>query len=196
MPKIWSDTLAGHRDSVREAILDAAAGLVAEHGLTGVSMSGIAQAGGIGRATLYKYFPDVASVLVAWHERQVVEHMAALLAAAAEAEDADRLETVLRAYAQRNRRDRDGHHGADIAASLHASAHARQAHRHLEHFVGEVIADAAERGQARSDVPAGELALYALNALNGAGGLASKAAVERLVTVTLAGLRPAVPRGS
>jgi hypothetical protein len=41
----------------------------------------------------------------------------------------------------------------------------------------------------RSDVPPGELAVYCINALNGAGSLPSKAAVERLVTVTLAGLR-------
>lgn len=193
MPKIWSDTLADHRDSVREAILDAAAGLVAEHGLTGVSMSGIAQAGGIGRATLYKYFPDVASILAAWHDRQVVQHMAELMETATKAEDADRLEAVLRAYAQRNRRDREGHHGADIAASLHRSAPVQQAHRLLEHFVSELITDAAERGRARTDVPAGELAVYCLSALNGAGSLPSKAAVERLVAVVLAGLRPSAP---
>ncbi|MEY9926237.1 AcrR family transcriptional regulator [Catenulispora sp. GP43] len=190
MPKIWSDTLADHRDSVREAILDATAELVAEHGLTAVSMSAIAQAGGIGRATLYKYFPDVASILTAWHDRQVVEHMAELMQAAARAQDADRLEAVLRAYAHRNRRDREHHHGADIAASLHASPGVHQAHQHLEHFVSELIAQAAARGRARSDVPPAELAVYCVNALNGAGSLPSKAAVERLVAVTLAGLRP------
>ena len=190
MPKIWSDTLADHRDSVREAILEATAAQVAEHGLTGVSMSGIAQASGIGRATLYKYFPDVASILAAWHDRQVVAHMAELMEAAARAEDADRLEAVLRAYAQRNRRDREGRHGTDIAASLHASPRVQQAHHHLEHFISELIADAVERGDVRSDVPPGELAVFCVNALNGAGSLPSKAAVERLVAVTLAGLRP------
>jgi AcrR family transcriptional regulator len=189
VPKIWSDTLADHRDSVREAILDAAAALVAEQGLTAVTMSGIAQASGIGRATLYKYFPDVASILAAWHDRQVVAHMTELMQAAARAEDADRLEAVLRAYAHRNRRDREGHHGTDIAASLHATTRVQQAHNHLEHFIGELIGDAAARGHVRSDVPPGELAVYCINALNGAGSLPSKAAVERLVTVTLAGLR-------
>lgn len=190
MPKLWSDTLADHRDAVRDAILDATAALVAEHGLTGVSMSGIAQAGGIGRATLYKYFPDVASILAAWHERQVVQHMAELMEAAAGAQPDDRLEAVLRAYAQRNRRDREGHGGTDMAASLHNAPHVQQAHHHLEHFVSELIADAVGRGAVRSDVPAAELAIYCLNALNGAGSLPSKAAVERLVGVTLAGLRP------
>jgi AcrR family transcriptional regulator len=37
-------------------------------------MSQIAAETGIGRATLYKYFPDVEAILVAWHERQVAEH--------------------------------------------------------------------------------------------------------------------------
>ncbi|MEY9860632.1 AcrR family transcriptional regulator [Catenulispora sp. GAS73] len=189
MPKIWSDSLADHRDSVREAILDATAALVAEHGLTAVTMSGIAQASGIGRATLYKYFPDVASILAAWHDRQVVQHMAELMAAAAKADADDRLEAVLRAYAHRNRRDREGHGGADVAASLHSSVQVHQAHQHLENFVGQLLADAAERGAVRSDVPPAELAVYCVNALNGAGSLPSKAAVDRLVGVTLAGLR-------
>jgi hypothetical protein len=42
----------------------------------------------------------------------------------------------------------------------------------------------------RNDVPPDELAAYCLHALNAARSLPSKAAVRRLVTVTLAGLRP------
>src|SRR4051812_5802487 len=63
MPKIWSQTIEAHRDAVREATINATAALVAEHGLTGVTMSQIAKDTGIGRATLYKYFPDVESIL-------------------------------------------------------------------------------------------------------------------------------------
>ncbi|MBA2423836.1 MAG: TetR/AcrR family transcriptional regulator, partial [Actinobacteria bacterium] len=43
----------------------------------------------------------------------------------------------------------------------------------------------------RDDVSPDELASYCLHALSAAGGLSSRAAVRRLVTVTLAGLRPA-----
>ena len=39
-------------------------------------MSQIAEQTGIGRATLYKYFPDVEAILLAWHERQVTGHLA------------------------------------------------------------------------------------------------------------------------
>ena len=38
-------------------------------------MSQIAKDTGIGRATLYKYFPDVESILRAWHQRQIDEHL-------------------------------------------------------------------------------------------------------------------------
>ena len=60
---------------LRTAILDATAALVAGHGLALVTMSQIAQTAGIGRATLYKYFPDVDAILAAWHERQIHAHV-------------------------------------------------------------------------------------------------------------------------
>jgi AcrR family transcriptional regulator len=49
-----------HRDApseVRDVIVETTAALVAEHGLRAVTMSQIAEDTGIGRATLYKYFP-------------------------------------------------------------------------------------------------------------------------------------------
>jgi hypothetical protein len=48
----------------------------------------------------------------------------------------------------------------------------------------------AETGDVRNDVAPDELAIYCLHALTAAGSLRSKAAVRRLVKVTLAGLRP------
>ena len=71
MPKLWNETIEAHRREVRDAILDTTAALVAEHGLRSVTMSQIAEKTGIGRATLYKYFPDVEAILPAWHERQI-----------------------------------------------------------------------------------------------------------------------------
>lgn len=43
--------------------MHAAMEIVFEHGVSALSMSAIAGAAGISRQTLYKYFPDVASVL-------------------------------------------------------------------------------------------------------------------------------------
>ena len=50
MPKLWSDTVLAHRESVRNATLDAVAALVAQNGLASLTMSDIAQTTGIGRA--------------------------------------------------------------------------------------------------------------------------------------------------
>jgi hypothetical protein len=57
-------------------------------------------------------------------------------------------------------------------------------------MVRDLLAEAAATGAVRNDVAPDELASYCLHALAAAGSLPSKAAVRRLVTITLAGLRP------
>jgi hypothetical protein len=57
--------------------------------------------------------------------------------------------------------------------------------------VTALVGDGAAAGAIRDDVAPAELASFCLHALTAAGSLASKAAVRRLVGVTLAGLRPA-----
>ena len=187
MPRIWSETIAAHRDAVREATLDATASLVAEHGLTGVTMSQIAQRSGIGRATLYKYFPDIESILAAWHERHIAGHLHRLAEAGDAAPPAGRLEAVLREYAALTRQQHGD--GSDLAALLHQGEHVTRAHAHLHEFITALIRDAAGRGQARDDVPAAELAAYCLHALTAVSAL-PPAATGRLIQVTLDGLRP------
>ena len=186
MPKLWTDTIDEHRHAVRDATLDATAALVAKRGLAGVTMSAIAGATGISRATLYKYFPDVQTVMVAWHERQVSQHLARLAAVRDGAADPTAgLEAVLEAYALMSHEQ----HGGALAAQLHRGEHVARAHDHLRDFVRDLIAAGAHRGDFRDDVPASELAIYCLHALSAAGSLPSKAAVRRLVQITLSGLR-------
>ena len=188
MPRIWSETIEAHRDAVREAVIDATAALVAEHGLTGVTMSQIAKDTGIGRATLYKYFPDVESILRAWHERQIDRHLGELLQIRDQTAGAgERLEAVLTAYAKAISHARP--HDSETAAMLHRGEHVAAAHQHLREFLRDLIADAANTGEVRDDVPPTELASYCLHALQAASSLPSEAAAHRLVTVTLAGLR-------
>lgn len=187
MPKLWNDTIDGHRRTVHAAILDAAAALAAEHGLASVTMSQIATSAGIGRATLYKYFPDVDAILVAWHERQINHHLRQLVEVRDSTPDPGRqLAAVLHAFALISYE----HHGNDLAPALHQRAHVERAHQHLRDFVTDLIGRAATTGDIRADIAAGELATYCLHALNAASDLPSKAAVSRLVGLTLAGLRP------
>jgi AcrR family transcriptional regulator len=192
VPKLWDETIEAHRRAVRDATLDTTAELVAEHGLTAVTMSRIAEKTGIGRATLYKYFPDVESILSAWHERQIATHLEHLTAARDKATGPrERLEAVLHAYALIQRQSAHHHrHSPDLAALLHRGDHVAGARHHLRALVGELIEDAATAGEVRTDVPAGELAAYCLHALTAAGTLPSKDAAHRLAEITLDGLRP------
>jgi len=193
MPKIWSQTIEAHRDAVREATIDATAALVAAQGLTGVTMSQIAKDTGIGRATLYKYFPDVESILRAWHERQIDQHLKKLLEVRDRTTGADeRLEAVLTAYAKAV--SHRSAHGDVLTDMLHRGEHVAAAHQQLNELLHDLITDAAAAGAVRRDTPADELALYCLHALAAAASLDDPSAVERLVQTTLTGLRPTSAR--
>lgn len=190
VPKLWTETIEAHRREVHDAIVDTTAALVTEHGLLSVTMSQIAQETGIGRATLYKYFPDVEAILRAWHERQIAGHLAYL----AEVRDRggaprDRLEAVLEAFAHISAGSRD-HHDTELAAFLHRDERVSRAQHQVHEMIRGLLTEAATTGDVRDDVSPDELAAYCLNALAGASRQRSKAAVRRLVMVTLDGLRP------
>jgi AcrR family transcriptional regulator len=189
MPKLWNETMEAHRRAVHDAILDTTWALVTERGLTSVTMSRIAEETGIGRATLYKYFPDVEAILAAWHERHVTGHLEHLADLRDRAGDAgSRLAAVLGAYALISHHR--GRHGAELAALLHRGEHVARAQRRLVDLIRDLLTEAAETGDVRGDIAPDELASYCLHALAAAGSLPSEAAVRRLVAVTLAGLRP------
>ena len=187
VPRLWDETIEAHRRAVRDATLDTTAALVAEHGLAAATMSQIAEQTGIGRATLYKYFPDVEAILLAWHERQIAEHLAQLAQVRDQTErPGERLKAVLEAYALIVHE----HHGGDLVGLLHRGAHMARAHQELRDFVRDLLTEGTASGEVRNDVASEELASYCLHAVAAARGLPSKAAVQRLVTVILAGLQP------
>jgi AcrR family transcriptional regulator len=191
VPKLWNETIEAHRAAVRDAILKTTAALVSEHGLTSVTMSQIAEKTGIGRATLYKYFPDVEAILLAWHERQIAGHIEYLAEVRDQAGDAgERLEAVLEAYALlSHERFSHEHPGPELAALLHRGVHVTGAQQQVHDMIKDLLIEAADTGDVRDDVAPEELASYCLHALAAASSLKSKAAVRRLVRVVLAGLR-------
>jgi AcrR family transcriptional regulator len=191
VPKLWNATIEAHRAQVRETICDTTAALVFEHGLRAVTMAQIAEDAGIGRATLYKYFGDVDSIMHAWHARQIGRHLAELTEIRdTAAHPGAALEAVLSAFALIAHRSR-ADHDSDLVRFLHRDEHVAAAQRHLRDLVGQLIADAAATGQVRADTRPDELATYCLHALSAAADLRSEAAVRRLVAVTLAGLAAA-----
>lgn len=195
LPRLWDETIEGHRRSVREATLDTTAQLVAERGLRAVTMSEIAEKTGIGRATLYKYFPDVEAILAAWHQRQIAQHLIHLARVRDRAETpADQLESVLTAYAQ-IQRERVRHHGRqpyghELSALLHSDQQLAHAQNELHSLMRDLISAAAASGVVRGDISAEELADYCIHALEAALHAASEKAVSRLVTLTLVAMRP------
>ena len=187
MPKLWTETIETHRREVGDAILDTTAALVDKQGLRSVTMSQIAEEAGIGRATLYKYFPDVETILVAWHERHVAAHVEELASlGSGSGTPVERLGAVLEAFAlichERRR--------SELAALLHRGEHATRAELRLKELLQALIAECVKAGEVRGDASPGELASFCVHALTAAGSLPSKTAVRRLVEVTFAGLRP------
>ena len=194
VPKLWTQTVEAHRHEVRQAIMDTTSALVSEQGLRSVTMSEIAEKTGIGRATLYKYFPDVESILHAWHQRHVDAHIEHLTQVRDRATTpGERLETVLAAHALHIHETRS-HHETELAALVHHGEHVAHAQRQLKDFIVALITDAAETDSVRNDAAPGELAEFCIHAVGAALDLASKAAVQRLVHVTLDALQPRASR--
>jgi AcrR family transcriptional regulator len=191
VPRLWTRSIEAHRDAVREAILDTTSRLAQAHGLRAVTMSKVAEETRIGRATLYKYFPDVDAILLAWHERQITHHLRDLTDASERYDQpGKRLDAVLEAYALIAHESRN-HRDTELGAFLHGDSHVARGEDELRHLVRRLVVDAVNDGDVRDDVAPDELVSYCLHALIAARVAQSKAAVSRLVTVTLAGLRPA-----
>ena len=187
MPKLWDHTIATHRNAVQDAVLDATAALVGRAGFAGASMAAIAEAAGIGRATLYKYYPDVDAILAAWHQREISRHLGQLGAIDADSAAA-RLAAVLHAYAHMLSHTR-GRHDATVAAQLHLGPSVGHAEAELVQLVADRVSAAQTEGAVRTDMPAPELAAFAVSALGAAAGMHDHATVERLVGLTLHGLK-------
>jgi AcrR family transcriptional regulator len=190
VPKLWTNTIESHRREVRESVLDATWRLVSQRGPLGLTMSQIAAEAGVGRATLYKYFPDVKSILVAWHERQVAAHLAELAATRDNAGDPRQtLRAVLLGYAQICRQ-RARHTTEELAALLHQGGPMDGDTARLHALVRGVLVDAAEVGAVRTDSDVDDLTKYCLHALTAAGAVSSPDALEQLVDLVVSGLAP------
>jgi AcrR family transcriptional regulator len=187
---LWSATVDEHRREVREAIMETTWSLVAEHGLLSVTMSRIAQEAGIGRATLYKYFPDVEAILTAWHQLRVSAHLAALAAIQEQDGSAgDRLGRVAISYAHICQMR--GRHGTpDLGKMLHQGDSVAQAELRLHEVFRDLISEALAAGDVRDDVPVDELAAFCIHALAAAGVVQSEAGLRRLVDLTLDAVAP------
>jgi AcrR family transcriptional regulator len=146
-------------------------------------MSEVATRTGIGRATLYKYFPDVQSILIAWHERAIATHLELKTAlAAADGQPLQRLTAVIEAYAEIERAHRDH----PLAPLLHGGGQHARGRDALVQLLGQLIAQCAADGDLRADIPSEELAGYTFGALAAAADVPA----GTVVSLTLAALHP------
>lgn len=187
MPKTWDDTLKGHRQAVRRAVMDAALALAAERGFQKVSMSEVAARSGITRATLYKYFDDVDAIFHEWHRSTLHDHLAHVAEIAkAQGDPATKLSEILEAYALTVFR----HHGSRFASMLHRQDHSQRAEAHLMDILAQLVGAGARSGAFRKDIPPEELARFCHSSLSSSYSLADEAAVRRAVGLLLHALSP------
>lgn len=184
MPRLWADTIDTHRRQVHDAILDATAELIAEHGPLSVAMSAIAERAGIGRATLYKYFPDVESILVAWHARNFA-HQFVSLEALSEAPDLTLHDVVTFVAAQRRHH---AHHqgGENLGTLAHTLTHVLggpmpAVEREVVAALAQLLARLVELKQVRADHDPELLARWLLHAAHAPADLDDIAVGELLV---------------
>ncbi|MGQ0617566.1 MAG: TetR/AcrR family transcriptional regulator [Acidimicrobiia bacterium] len=188
MPRIWADTIDTHRRQVTDAILDATAELIAEQGPLSVAMSAIAKRAGIGRATLYKYFPDVESIVIAWHTRDFAEHLERLKALSER--DTVTLDDVAD-FVGAQRHHHAQHQGDELVGAL------AQTIAGLDRAVEDVVYDQVvalmtdlvtkliERKEVRADLDADVLARWLFHTIHAPPDLDDRA-VSQLVVASLA----------
>ena len=180
----WGETVEEHRSTQREAIASAAWTLARTHGPFAITMSQVADASGVSRPTLYKYFPDVESMLIAHHRTRVEAHVAELSGLANGPDTAsERLEQLVLAYAEICHQ-RAQHGGTEMSRLLHSPVEMGTAESQLVDLFARAIAEA---GTARGDLAAKALAVYAIRALASAAEMTHRdvPALGRLVLTTL-----------
>ncbi len=180
----WDHTVDEHRSAQRDAIAAAAWTLAQEKGPLTVTMSEVAAVAGISRPTLYKYFPDVESMLTAQHRKHVEAHVAELAAIVNGPHDpGERLERLVLAYAEichhRARRS-----GTEFNRLVHSPIELDAAKPQLVDLFAQAICEAAE---ARGELNPAALAAYAVRALATAADVPASR-VPALARLVLQGL--------
>jgi AcrR family transcriptional regulator len=180
----WDHTVDEHRTAQREAIAAAAWALAQQHGPFAITMSQVAEAAGVSRPTLYKYFPDVESMLTAHHRKHVEAHVAELAGIVnGPGKPGERLERLVLAYAEICHH-RARHGSAEVDRLVHSPFELDAAESQLVDLFARAI---RETDTERDDLAPPALATYAVRALATAADVppTKVPAVARLVLKAL-----------
>ncbi len=100
-------TVRARKNGVREAILDAARGLVAAGGFRAAQMAAVAERAGIATGTIYRYFPTQTELFAEFFRRNSQREVDAFTAAARQGSNhAARLKNAFWVFTQRALRSR------------------------------------------------------------------------------------------
>jgi len=180
----WDHTVGEHRAAQREFIAAAAWALAQEHGPFAITMTQAAEAAGVSRPTLYKYFPDVVSMLTAHHRKHVEAHVAELACIVdGPGGPCERLERLVVAYAEIcHHRALQGN--AEVDRLVHSPFELDAAESQLVDLFARAIREA---DSGRGDLTPRALAAFAVRALAAAADVprTKVPAVARLVLEAL-----------
>lgn len=170
--QIWPRVMATAREELLAHIGRTALELAAEHGLAGTSMSQLAKAAGVARATLYKYFADLESAIVAYLSAEADRYRDALTSALAKVDDPlGRLDLYIDHQIEylNSPAHRIGASQME-AAGLSAASFARyKSHvAPVRDVVQAVLRDGIAAGTFRADLDAELQASFLLHLMNGA----------------------------
>lgn len=141
-------TVAATRDRITEAAL----GLIAERGLSDVTMIDIARTAGIARQTLYNHYPDVASIVAdatSRHNDTAIAQLRQALAVVATPTDSiQQLVRHVAAITTHGGHTLGAHHGlpAELRQQLLAFDD------ELDHQISQALTAGIERGDFRPDL--------------------------------------------
>lgn len=164
MPRITGANIAEHVAAQEAAVVEAAQRLFAERGVAAVSLGDIAAEVGLGRTSLYRYFPTKGHILQVWFDREMDPLLARSEAVVAEhGPTAEALRAWLDVQLDFVT---DEAHGALVDASAAAPdlspeilAHFGRRHRELYATLGDILlaggARTPEEGRVRALLVAG-----------------------------------------
>jgi TetR/AcrR family transcriptional repressor of mexCD-oprJ operon len=183
--------LTSRTSRTRTAILDAAARVLSERG-TSANMVDVAAAAGVGRATLYRHFPDREELLDALASHAIADSAARLADAGLErAPVAEAIERIVRALTAVGDR-------YTVLAGRHVETDRDEVDRLIAAPVRAVLTRGVESGLLRQDLPPDVLlelfrgvVIAATNLIR--GGLGLEEASAAAASVFLDGTRAHIP---
>ena len=174
--------------STRDRIMHATLVLISEQGLGAVTMSGVADAAGVARQTVYNHYPDVDTIVAAAISQHARESVALLNAAMRVVErPVDRLEQLIRHVAATTVH---APHALDVRHSLSPEARASlvEFDGALDALITEILEEGRSAGVFRTDLACEVDAVLVRHLLEGLSALIAEAP-DRTAEITSASTR-------